>query len=550
MNLLFAALLASLAEPTISGAVYGNDGSPLSQALVYLFDTRGKYTYTRTNENGSFSIAAPYGPYRMLAIPTAWDNYIPSFYPDALDYCSAEMIPPRENLSFSLLEGVSITGILESPSGEPVSDAIISTQNDLMPVARGAISNEDGFFQILGLSPNDSMGWSCTVEAEGWPDQFLGATYEESEAMIFSAEDIGTHQLLKGIALGGNITSQDGPLAHAEVFAYSSSQVISGESDANGAFLLHGLPPGDTLIWAAAQGYATTYAPNFDRPTEFVPVLQEGEAKLDHSIFLPQEKVLSVSLVDDGPVLGASVLLYNDNQTVGRGAPVDEQGIATIDRLYTGNYILQIYAENDGYFTEWYSDDQGIPIPIELEDDTTIEISLTKASTLIGQVLDDHDQPIYGADIVVKNGVDVQRARSDVEGNYQVWGLYEGEWEMFVSYSPLCPSDRSYVPMFYPNDILLEEYLLIEDGEHTHTIHLPIDDDHDGMADVWEEENGLDPLRNDAQEDADNDGLSNLEEYQQQSNPTEVQPQSCGCTSEKATLFLLPIFFVSWRRRR
>jgi hypothetical protein len=45
------------------------------------------------------------------------------------------------------------------------------------------------------------------------------------------------------------------------------------------------------------------------------------------------------------------------------------------------------------------------------------------------------------------------------------------------------------------------------------------DTDDDGMADGWELDNGLDPLVNDANDDADNDGATNLEEYQAGSDP-------------------------------
>jgi len=46
------------------------------------------------------------------------------------------------------------------------------------------------------------------------------------------------------------------------------------------------------------------------------------------------------------------------------------------------------------------------------------------------------------------------------------------------------------------------------------------DDDNDGMSDSWEVTYGLDPLTNEAAQDADGDGLSNFEEYQTQSDPT------------------------------
>jgi len=57
-----------------------------------------------------------------------------------------------------------------------------------------------------------------------------------------------------------------------------------------------------------------------------------------------------------------------------------------------------------------------------------------------------------------------------------------------------------------------------------YTFAQPDDDtDGDGMPDVYEVENGFDPLDDsDAQQDADGDGHSNLEEYQQGSDPNDI----------------------------
>jgi hypothetical protein len=47
------------------------------------------------------------------------------------------------------------------------------------------------------------------------------------------------------------------------------------------------------------------------------------------------------------------------------------------------------------------------------------------------------------------------------------------------------------------------------------------DDDNDGMPDAWENQHGLNPFVDDASEDADGDGYTNLEEYQSDSNPND-----------------------------
>lgn len=539
------------AEDTISGMVHSMDGTPIANAVVYLFDVRSKYEYTRTSEEGRFSFEDSNGPHRILVVPTTWDNFVPSFYPNTQDYCSAEQVETQLNLDIILEEGVSISGTLESPSGAFIEGAIITAEDDNSAVARGTISDAQGRFLIQGLSPDEPVGWRCGIDADGWPEQYIGPSYEKADASVEQSGEIGIHQLNEGIFLGGTIEGYDGPIPNAEVFAYSSSQVISGESDEEGYFSLQGLPPGEVLIWSSALGYATTYAPNFDRPTEFVPLTDEGSEKLDFSVQLPIEKTIQIALVDDGPVLGASVLLYNDNSTVGRGAPVDDEGVATIDRLHQGTYNLQIYAENDGYFTEWYSDDEGIPAPIELSEDVYLEIPLTPASNLSGYLIDDQNNPIYGADITLSNDLETQRTRSGVDGFYQVWGLYEGAWDMAVSYTPLCQTDQSYVPMYYPNAPIQDDAVYIEQGENNHNMTLPIDEDHDAMSDTWEEEFGLDPQRNDALEDLDNDGISNLDEYRNQSNPNDEQSSNeCGCADSTASLFLFPLVLFSRRRRR
>ena len=548
ISILFGFLCTeALAESTINGTIHSFDGSPVSQAYVYVFDSRSRYEYTRSDDVGSFSIDVTQDAHRILIVPTPFDNLVPVFYPNEQNYCSGKRVFGGESIEVVLEEGKTISGTLESPNGDPVANALIETQDDVSPIDRVAQTDANGDFLIQGLPKDHDLGWRCYIEATGFPEQYIGGTYEKDLALRVEEGDIGTHQLKEGIYLSGVVEGPQGPISDAEVFGYSGSQVVGGNTREDGTFFLQGLPPGETLVWSSAQGHATTYAPNFDRPTEFFPVLEEGAEKDDFSVQLPAENILTINLVDEGPILGASVLLYNDNSTVGRGNPVDDEGTAKIDRLHNGTYFLQIYAENDGYFNGWYEDEQG-QIPIVLDGDLELTIEQEPASKLTGLVVDDNGTPIYGADIVMTNGIDVQRARSAKDGTYTVWGLYEDAWEFSISYTPLCPNDRSYVTMYYPNTPTASEDIIIEQEIYEHNMTLPIDDDHDEMADAWEEENGLDTTRNDSQEDPDQDGISNLEEYRSQSNPTEEKESQCGCRSSNAS-FLIPILLLAWRRR-
>lgn len=79
-----------------------------------------------------------------------------------------------------------------------------------------------------------------------------------------------------------------------------------------------------------------------------------------------------------------------------------------------------------------------------------------------------------------------------------------------INYEYVAPSDGTLV-------ITLDS---VSDGDTMHfygffneQIALPKDTDGDGMPDVWESKNGLNPNVNDANGDPDNDGLKNIDEY-------------------------------------
>lgn len=56
---------------------------------------------------------------------------------------------------------------------------------------------------------------------------------------------------------------------------------------------------------------------------------------------------------------------------------------------------------------------------------------------------------------------------------------------------------------------------------------LPRDDDSDGMPNFWEEQYGLNPLVNDASDDPDNDGFSNIQEYRADTDPKNPASHPC-----------------------
>ncbi|MDM8535267.1 Ig-like domain-containing protein [Desulfobacterales bacterium HSG17] len=103
-------------------------------------------------------------------------------------------------------------------------------------------------------------------------------------------------------------------------------------------------------------------------------------------------------------------------------------------------------------------------------------------------------------------------------------GMPDG-WEYNNSLNPKDPSDKDQDP---DNDGLtnLEEYKVDTDP---HVANTNEDTDGDGIPNIWEKKNGLDPTDpSDAQDDPDNDGLSNLDEYKNGTDPNVADTDGDG----------------------
>ena len=257
---------------------------------------------------------------------------------------------------------------------------------------------------------------------------------------------------------------------------------------------------------------------------------------------------------------GVTLLAYNDAHTVGIGDTVEADGSFALGRLHAGDYSLYVYATEEGYVSDFAREADGslrtFTVPEEGDSELSV-ISLPRGAWLEGEVRDENGRAIYGATLSAHPLDSTVRSRSTTserDGAYLVDGLLPGSYRVSVGYPVYCPTDLGFVSQWWPSALISEEGEVIDlaEGEGLALdFALPLDREHDGMGDAWEESHGLDPSRDDSAEDPDGDGLSNLEEYLQGSDPNSAETrEGCGCggggTGAQAFL-LLPL--LGLRRR-
>lgn len=94
--------------------------------------------------------------------------------------------------------------------------------------------------------------------------------------------------------------------------------------------------------------------------------------------------------------------------------------------------------------------------------------------------------------------------------NWTADGNLNGEFDEFRIYDTVLTADQIFASRASGPDTL------------------PEDSDGDGMPDAWEIAHGLDPAVNDANQDKDNDGLTNIEEYRRSTNPNNPDTDGDG----------------------
>ncbi len=197
------------ATVVVRGHVTGADGRPLGHAHVTVtraFTTTG----TATDEDGSYELILPPGPYHFVATKAGYSR---AEFPESPTSTAGGFLPLRagqvlERVDFVMKRYGAIVGRVLDDYGDPVEGVsvtaydirFVSGQRQLAPVPDVALrrTNELGRYRLWGLQPGEyvvaaSVGNAAGLELPGYAITFAPVTASASEAQrvrVRAAEDV------------------------------------------------------------------------------------------------------------------------------------------------------------------------------------------------------------------------------------------------------------------------------------------------------------------------------------------------------------------------
>lgn len=452
--------------------------APVAKALVSIHALINASNQPRlllnvpTNERGEYTATVPPGFYVVSAEQRGFHK---EFFKEEREFNKATPVQVFENkhtteIDFTLDKLAAITGtVKDEATGNPIGSAIVTAfqerpttdalidKNELrLPYV--AKTDENGNYRIEGVRAGKFF---VQAAARGYLVEFWkeAATLKDAQPVeVPESGDVekidftlGQGGAIVGVVVG---TVENKPLAGASIQVFLRAQntpILRGVAGRDGKYRIDGLPSGEYILFASAEGFNGLYYKDVERRDGATPVKVEAPketADIDFHL-KPFDRRggtvagVVVSEADKNPVSHAFVLLLAMNATNSGLQPplftqADELGHYKIAGIPPGKYVALVYAPR--FISEYYDNAKTFReakiLSVENNVLENINFALTPAQRGLYQIAGNvrYKNQARGAENVIvqalDSGVIIATALTGNDGSFMLDEMPAGEFKI------------------------------------------------------------------------------------------------------------------------
>jgi protocatechuate 3,4-dioxygenase beta subunit len=439
----------------ITGTVTGPTGAPVAGVVVVASSAATQATYaTTTWVDGTYVIPGlpAAASYTVEFEPSAGGLSFADVYYDGKSALDADAVAvtdghPTSGIDAQLRVGGEVDGTVSDPTGAPVAGVEVRlspdgsyTWTELSTDAAGRYTFTNvpaGRYTVAFLTP---LNATISYVSQYYDGKDLASADVVVVTDGASASGIDATLQPLGTIVGTVTGAQGHALAGAEVSATGAGSTQYVNADADGRYMINGLPGGSYAVTFQAAGYvAAHYHQNsWAAPADPVSVT-DGQVTpgIDAQLQLGGRISGRVTDTQGNSLAGAYVALEDD--PAGHSAQVGADGTYTISEVEPGAYKVHFVAP-PGLFDQYYSGaaSAAAAAPVTVTGGATtsgIDAQLQTGGVITGTVTDTQGHPLAGITAAVPNSAfgllaGPQRTTTDAAGHYRIDGLTTGTYHI------------------------------------------------------------------------------------------------------------------------
>ncbi|MEM1094579.1 MAG: carboxypeptidase-like regulatory domain-containing protein [Bacteroidota bacterium] len=383
------------APASVTGRLVDQAGQLVRNAFVIAYDENGTpFDSTRTASDGSYLLGLNPGSYRLEGIQPGYDANPQSLAVVFGQTLSGYDLSVRQNLA-------TVQGRVTS-AGMPVEGALVQL---IGRNGGGTVNSQaDGSFVLPRMIGET---YRVTVTKRGFE------AYEADGFTITAGQNARLEVNLPAFTatLRGSIQLADGrPLPGVAVRVTSGAGTVkTAQTNAEGAYLITGLPFGDLLVSASKAGH--------NRGDDLSVVLTDAQPTQTLDITDFTESTASITGTVQDAATGApiqGVLVQAEGPGGTNSTFTSTSGSYTLTNMVPGAYDVVATAEGYGETRN--------PVVAEATQPAQLDLSLAAdQARVVGQVLDPAGQPLpFQVRVIMANGVNRYETRSDQAGRFEL----------------------------------------------------------------------------------------------------------------------------------